>query len=138
MAAMEIFWNRNYCDKFFNEMISYCGNSENTLARNLMILLSSIDIIDMSQLWSIMHISIDTPMRWLVACTHKMKEYVWVYISIGKVLDNLKYNLNMIVDQPELIHDKSFMMIMMDPWAAKLPPFQDYLGHKLNNRRLTI
>ena len=107
MAAMEIFWNRNYCDKFLNEMISYCGNSENTLARNLMILLSSIDIIDMSQLWSIMNISIDTPMRWLVACTHKMKEYVWVYISIGKVLDNLKYNLNIIVDQPELIHDKS-------------------------------
>ena len=58
------------------------------------------------------------PMSWLTACTHKMKEYGWGYISMGEVLDKLKYDLNMIVDQPELIHDESFMMVMMDTWAA--------------------
>ena len=47
-----------------------------------------------------------------------MKEYGWGYISMGEVLDKLKYDLNMIVDQPELIHDESFMMVIMDTWAA--------------------
>ena len=45
---------------------------------------------------------------------------------MGKVLDNLKYDLNMIADQPELIHEKYFMMGMMDPWATELPTLQEY------------
>ena len=43
---------------------------------------------------------------------------------MGKILDNLKENLHMIVDQPEFIHDEYFMIGMMDPWEAELPPFQ--------------
>ena len=97
---MEIFWNRNYYVEFLDEIISYCGKSENILARNLMIFLSSVDIISVSWIWSILHISIVVPMRWLAACTHKMKEYGWGYIYMGKVLDNLKDDLNMIADQP--------------------------------------
>ena len=45
-----------------------------------------------------------------------MKEYGWGYISMGKVLEKLKDDLNMIVDQHGLIHDESFMMGIMDPW----------------------
>ena len=37
MAAMEIFWNRNLCVEFLDDMISYFGKSGNILARNLMI-----------------------------------------------------------------------------------------------------
>ena len=61
MDAMEIFWNRNYCDEFLDEMISYCGKSENILACNLMILLSSVEIITVSWLWYILHITIVMP-----------------------------------------------------------------------------
>ena len=46
-----------------------------------------------------------------------MKEYVLGYISMDKVLENIKDDLNMIVDQPELIHNESFMIVMMDTWA---------------------
>ena len=74
-------------------------------------------------------------MRWLVACTHKIKEYGFGYISMGEVLYNLKDNLNMIVDQPELIRDESFIIVMMVPWAAELPPFQEYLDHKLKQQK---
>ena len=81
-----------------------------------MIFLSSVDIIAMSRIWSIMHIAIIMPMHWLESCTHKMKDYVWGYISMGKLLDKLKDDLNMIVDQLGFIHDESFMMVMMDPW----------------------
>ena len=112
-------------------LISYCGKSENILARNIMILLYYVEIISVSRLWSILHIAIIMPMRWLAACTHKKKEYGQGYISMGKVLENIRDDLNMIVDQPELFHGESFMTGMMDLWAADLLPFQEYLEHKL-------
>ena len=86
-------------------MISYFGKSENILERNIMILLSSVEIIAVYWLWSILHIAVVVLMHWLAACTHKMKDYGWGYISMGKVLYNIKDDLNMIVDQPEFIHD---------------------------------
>ena len=135
MAAMTIFWNINYCVELLDEMISYCRKSENVLAINLMILLSSVEIIAVSWLWSILHIAIFMPMCWLEASMHKVKEYGWGYISMGKVLDKIKYDLSMIVDQPELIHDESFMMGMMDPWNSELPTFQEYLDHKLKQHK---
>ena len=116
-------------------MISYCGNSGNILVRNIMIFLSSIDIISVSWPWYILHVDIVVTMRWLEACAHKVKEYGWGYISMRKVLDNIKDDLNMIVDQPELILDGSFMMRMMDPWAEEFPPFQEYLDQKLKQQK---
>ena len=74
MAAMSIFCNISYCVDFLDDMISYYGKSENILARNLIILISSIEIIAMSWLCSILNIAIVVPMRWLSACTHKMKD----------------------------------------------------------------
>ena len=63
MAAIEIFWNRNYCVEFLDEMISYFSKIENILASNLIIFLSSVDIIAVSWLCSILHIAIVVPMR---------------------------------------------------------------------------
>ena len=62
MAAMEIFWKINYCVDFLDEMISYCGKSEKILAHNLMIYLSSVEIISVSWLWYILKIAIVVPM----------------------------------------------------------------------------
>ena len=138
ISAIKIFWNRKYCVEFLDEIIIYYGKSENILARNLMIFLSSVDTIDVSRLWSIIHIDIVMLMCWLATCTHKMKEYGWGYIPMGKVLEKLKDNLNMIVYQPELIHDESFMMGIMDPWAAELTTFQDYMDHKLKQHSSVV
>ena len=54
---------------------------------------------------------------------------------MGKVLENIRDDLNIIVDQPELIHEKSFVMVMMDPWAAELPLFQEHLDQKLKQQK---
>ena len=48
-----------------------------------------------------------------------------------KLLDKLKHDLHIMVDQPELIHDKFFMMGIKYPWAADFPSFQEYLDNKL-------
>ena len=50
---------------------------------------------------------------------------------MDKVLENIKDQLNMMVDQPELIHEESFIMEMMDTWVAELPPVQEYTDQKL-------
>ena len=96
MSAMEIFWNRNYCVYLLDNMIRYFGKIENILVHNLMIFISSVEIISVSRLWSILPISIVMLMHWFAACTNKIKEYGWKYISMRKVLDKLKDDLNMI------------------------------------------
>ena len=111
---MVIFWNRNYSVEFLDDMISYFGKSDNILARNPMILFSSFDI----RIWSILNIAIAVLVCWLEACKNKMKEYGWGYISKEKVLEKLKDDLNIIEDQPEMIHEKFLMIGMIDPWAA--------------------
>ena len=90
-----------------------------------MILLYLVEIIVVTRLWSILHITIVMPMRLLAAKTHTMKDYGWGYISMAKVLDKLKDDLESIANQPELIRDKSFMIGIMNKWAMELPPFRE-------------
>ena len=98
MAAPAIYWNRNYCIDFLDEMITYCGKEDNILAGNLFVLLSSVDMVALSRLWSILHLAIIMPMRWLAAKTHEMKQYKWGYIELNRTLDHLKFCLEAIVD----------------------------------------
>ena len=72
MASLAIYWNRNYCVEFLDEMISYCGREDNILATNLMILLSSFEIVAVARLWAILHVSLLAPLCWLAGKTHKL------------------------------------------------------------------
>ena len=129
MAALAIFWNRNYYVEFLEEIMVVCGKEDNILARNLWDMLTSTEMVSAARLWSIFHLSIIMPMRWLAAKTHELAEYDWGYISMGKVLDRLKEHLEGIVENPELIHDESFMMGLMDDFSDELPPLKQYLTH---------
>ena len=90
MASMAIYWNRNYCIEFLNEMISFCGRDDNILATNQMILLGSLEMAAVARLWSILYISLLSPLRWLAGKTHELAHRKWSYISMGKVMDKLK------------------------------------------------
>ena len=108
----------------------YCGKEDNILAQNLWHLLGSKKMILVSRLGSIFHFSIVMPTWWLAAETHKLREFNWGYISMGRVIDWLKEHLELIVEQPELIHDEKFMMGFVSEFADELPPFHDFLTHK--------
>ena len=75
------------------------------------------------------------PTRWLAANTHLQREHNWGYISLCRVLDKLKDNLDFIVEQQELIHNEGFMMGMMDKWTDELPDFRNYLTHKFEKEK---
>lgn len=117
MAALAIFWNRHYCIDFLDEILMHgdAGAKENILATNLWILLSSVEMVAVAQLWSILHIVIIMLIRWLAGKVHESEEYGWGQITLAKVLDKLKNDLESLIDQNNLIHDESFMMGMMDP-----------------------
>ena len=72
MALMAVYWNRNYCVNFLDEMISYCGREDNILACNQMMLLISVEFAAVAHLWSIFHLAIIMTMRWLAGKTHKL------------------------------------------------------------------
>jgi hypothetical protein len=128
MAALAIFWNRNYCVEFLNEMQVFCDRDENILAQNMWHLLTSTEMIATARLWSIFHISIIMPIRWLASKTHEFGEYnSWGYISMGRVLDTLKEALEAISDDPSLIANETFMMGIFDEYKFELPPFNKYV-----------
>ena len=114
MAVLAIFWNRHYCIDFLDEILTFgdAGAMDNILANNLWILLSSVEMVGVARLWSIL--------RWLAGKVHELEEYGWGPITLGKVLDKLKDDLETLIDQTNLIHDESFMMGIMDPWANEL------------------
>jgi hypothetical protein len=138
MAALAMFWNHNYCLEFLEEQQRLCGKEDNILMSNLMCLLSSVEIIAVSRLWSILHFAIVMPLRWLAGKTHTLTNYNWGPISLGRVYDQLKIDLQSIVDQPELIHNEEFMMGMMQPWQDKLPPFAEYMHHQFECKQTRL
>ena len=56
-------------------------------------------------------------------------------ISLGRVLDKLKDDLQSIVESPELIHDENVIMTMFDEWKEELPDFKDYMFHQFNLKK---
>ena len=130
MAALAIFWNRHYCIDNLDEILTYgdAGAKDNILANNLWILLSSVEMVAVARLWSILHIAIIMSIRWLAGKVHELEGYGWGPKTLGKVLDKLKDDLETLIDQTNLIHDESFMMGIMDPWANELKTLPGIYG----------
>ena len=108
---------------------------DNIILNNLFVIQSTVEMISVTRLWSIFHIVIIMPMRWLAAKTHELAEYNWGVISLGRVLGKLKLDLDRKVEDPQLIHNKEFMMGMMDAWAEELPLFKEYLTRQFEKKK---
>lgn len=123
-----------YCVEFLEEMIRFNGKDDNILVQNQFVLLSSVEMVAVSRLWSIIHFAIIMPMRWLAGKTHELAEFKWGPISMNRVLDHLLADVRSIADEPQLIHDETFMMGMMDKWKEQLPPFKEYMKHQFEDK----
>ena len=135
MVSMKIYWNRNYCVDFLDEMISYCGREDNILACKQIMLLSSVEFAAVARLWSVFHLAIIMPMQWLDSNTHKLAHRKWGYISMGKVMDKLNEELQSIVNTPELIYYQDFIMGMLTVWEEELPEFKEYRHDVIEKNR---
>ena len=51
-----------------------------------------------------------------------------------RVLDILHTACNDLIDEPRIIHAKSFMIYIYDPIMDELPEFKDYMNYQCEDR----
>ena len=112
MVSMAIFknWVPNI-KSLFDDQLRICGNNH-ILQKNLLIILSSIEIIDISRLFAILNGAVCMHVRWLAGNNHKLAHHNWGARSVGRVFDILHTAMNNILDDITLVHYKSTMMFI--------------------------
>ena len=88
----------------------------------------------MSQFFSIIHVSIVIPFRWLSGNTHKLSEYNWGARSMWQALDMLHTICTQLLNDIGLIHEETFMMHLLGELSAELPPFKEFLKYKFHDQ----
>ena len=111
MSSMAIFKNRFLGIKLLDDQVYICVNNH-ILHKNIFIILSSIEMVATSRLFSILNVAVFMPVFWLSGSTHKLAHHNWGARSIGRVFENLHTALNNILDYITLIHDRSTIMFM--------------------------
>jgi len=81
-------------------------------------------MIAVSRLFSILHVSIVIPFRWLAGNTHKLAQHKWVARSMGRAVDILHTACGQLLDDIKKIHDKKFMMKSLRRHCKRNPRVQ--------------
>ena len=93
---MAVYMNYQYHVEFLDMMLRKhcrCNSNEKAslLQQNLFVALTSEEMIALSRLLSILHISVCMPFRWLAGKTHELKAYGldfgWGAMSMSRVID---------------------------------------------------
>lgn len=79
--AAAVYWKQKYYVEFIDKRLSADG--EHILQENLFIVLSSMEMIAMSTIYTIFDFSIRLSMQWLASNTHTLKESDWPIHSMG-------------------------------------------------------
>ena len=133
MGADAVYINRPLNVEFLDHRLSIKDNS-NILQENLFIVLSSLEMIAVSRLFSILHVSIVIPFRWLAGNTHKLAKYGWGARSMGRAVDMLHTTCTQLLDDIKLIHDRNFMMKIFDEISNEIPAFKEFLVFKFKTK----
>jgi hypothetical protein len=134
MGADAIFMNRPLNVEFLDKRLRVRGN-ENILQQNLFIILSSLEMMAVSRFYSILHVSVVIPFRWLAGNTHKLKKHKWGPRSMGRAMDILHNALIEILADIKSIHDESVMMHIFDELREELPEFDEFLTQKFEKQQ---
>ena len=134
MGAGPIYWNRQFCVEFLDERLMMLDGS-NILQTNLSCLLTSVEMIAVTRFFSILHVSIMMPFRWLAGNTHKLAKHNWGPRSMGRAMDIIHRVCDELLDDIKLIHDKSYMMNIFSEIAAEIPEFQEHLTYEFVRKK---
>ena len=146
-GSMAIYLNYPYYVEFLDMMLRKhrCGNSNDKasiLQQNLFVALTSEEMIALSCLLSIFHISVCIPFRWLAGKTHELKDYGtdfgWGAMSMSRFIDTLYKKMNELHKSPSLIVDDGFMMSIFDEYLLELPPFEEYWKATFEKRQMSV
>jgi len=121
------------------------GNSNDKasiLQQNLFVALTSEEMIALSRLLTIFHISVCVPFRWLSGKTHELKDYGtdfgWGAMSMSRVIDTLYEKMNELHKSPSLIVNEGFMMSIFNEYLLELPPFEEYWKVTFEKKQMSV
>ena len=134
MGADAIYMNRPLNVEFLDERLRVRGN-ENILQKNLFVVLSSLEMIAVSRMFSILNVAVVTPVRWLCGKTHELAERNWGARSMGRVVDILHDACTHLLEDIKLFHDESYMMHIFDEIADELPEFRAFLKYEFEDKK---
>ena len=134
-GAGAIFWNRPFWVEFLDERLRLPAG--NILQENLFIVLTSVEMVALSRIYAIVHLSICLPIRWLAANSHTLAKYSWSIQSMGRVVDILEKSLEKISKKGALILDEKFMMEVFLPLHSEIEPFNDYWVHMFDKKQMS-
>jgi hypothetical protein len=140
-GLMPIYMNYPFCVEFLdNQLRKYCQSNENTsiLQQNLFAALTSLEMIALSRLLSILHISVCMPFRWLAGKTHELKDYDWGLMLMSPIIDILYNKMKTICQKPDLIEDDSFMMNIFEEYLEELQPNKEYWSLMFEKKRMSV
>ncbi len=134
-GSMAVYPNYPYYVEFLDMMLRKHrrGNSNDKasiLQQNWFVALTSEEMIALSRLLAIFHISVSVPFRGLSGKTHELKDYGtdfgWGAMSMSCVMDTLYEKMNELRKSPSLIVNDGFMMSICNEYLLELPPFEEY------------
>ncbi len=129
-GSLPVYMNYHYYVEFLDSALrkprKMKYKSASILQKNLFVVLTSSEMIALVRLLSILHLSICMPFRYLAGKSHEFKHFGWEVADMGRVLDRLYNNMQMLLHDPTLILDQSFMMDIFKQYQEELPPFCEY------------
>jgi hypothetical protein len=146
-GSMAVYMNYPYYVEFLDMMLrKHCRSNSNDkasiLQQNYFFALTSEEMIALSYLLSILHISVCTPFCWLAGKTHELKEYgtdfCWGAMSMLCVIDTLYEKMNELHKSPSLIVNNDFMMSIFNEYCLELPPFEEYWKDTFKKKHMSV
>ena len=92
MGASPIYWYLKFNIEFLDDVLRVKG-ARNILQEKNFTVLSSLEMIENSCFFSILHISICLPFRWLAGHTYKLAHHNWGPRSMGRAIDLIYHAL---------------------------------------------
>ena len=92
-------------------------------------------MISISILFAILNVAVCMPVSWLAGNTHKLAHQNWGTWSIGRLFDILHTELNKILYDITLIHDKSTIMVIFQNMVEEIPDFKALLVYEFQNKK---
>lgn len=139
-GSLPIYMNYEYYLEFLDMMLRRRtkDGKASILQKNLFVVLSSSEMIALTRLLSILHLSIVMPFRWLAGKTHELAHHNWSPLSMSRVLDTLDEKLATIKANPKLILNQRFMMDIFKEYREELPEFKEYWEDTFKKRQMSV
>ena len=134
MGDGPMYWNRKNNNEFLDKVL-WVKVAVNIFQVNMFTIMSSLEMVESSHFFSILHLNICFPCRWLTGHTHKLSHHNWVTISMWQAVNSIHSACKDIVSDMALIHYKSYILHIFDKFHAEITKSRAHLDYEFEGGR---